>query len=81
MPKIGFNVGYGHHCMSEEAMIVALGYGINSVFFYVGDKNLDIPDKIHAFDISELDDLRKKILKCIECKEISSIKEKIQFIG
>ena len=62
MKEYGLDVAYGHHCGDVTAIFMALCYNPSDLLFYVkGSADVSSMDDSHAIQISQIQDLIKKI--------------------
>ena len=62
MKEYGLDVAYGHHCGDVTAIFMALCYNPSDLLFYVkGSPDFQYTEDSHAIQISQIQDLIKKI--------------------
>lgn len=84
LKSLGFEVFYGLHAINTELIFTAIGAGADGIFFYIGDKGLNLPDYDHAIDLKNIEEIYNDINLCFSAMKESgnSPKEtKINFIG
>lgn len=82
LSKLKYNVGFGNHSSESTICYAAIGAGAKKIFIYVGDKSLNLPDKNHALDLSEINNFIKNCEQCfLSMKNTKILKNKIEFIG
>jgi sialic acid synthase SpsE len=64
LKNLGVPVCFGLHAADHFLIFTGIGAGADSVFFYIGDKSLDLPDFEHAIDLSDIADMVGKIKSC-----------------
>jgi sialic acid synthase SpsE len=82
--NLGVPVCYGLHALDHDLIYTGIGAGADSIFFYIGDKSLDLPDFAHAIDLVDVADVVAKINTCFSAMSESgdaSKSAKINFIG
>jgi sialic acid synthase SpsE len=52
--SLGVPVCFGLHAIDHDLIYTGIGAGADSVFFYIGDKTLDLPDFEHSIDMGEI---------------------------
>lgn len=62
--NLGVPVCYGLHAIGHDLIYTGIGAGADSVFFYIGDKSLDLPDFEHAIDMSDVAGVVAKANTC-----------------
>ena len=62
--NLGVPVCYGLHAVEHDLIYAGIGAGADSIFFYIGDKSLDLPDFAHAIDLGDVADVVAKINTC-----------------
>lgn len=53
LESLGKNTCFGQHASNPEVCFAAIGAGAKKIFAYIGDKDLDLPDKAHAVAICD----------------------------
>jgi len=82
--SLGVPVCYGLHAVDHNLIYTSIGAGADSVFFYIGDKSLDLPDFEHAIDLVDVADKVNRINACFSAMnegDDSPKSIKIDFIG
>lgn len=82
--SLGVPVCYGLHAVDSDLIYAGIGAGADSIFFYVGDKSLDLPDFSHAIDMADVADVVFKANTCFSAMGESGDtpkSTKIAFIG
>ena len=62
--NLGVPVCFGLHALDHDLIYTGIGAGADSIFFYIGDKSLDLPDFTHAIDLVDVADVVAKINTC-----------------
>ena len=82
--NLGAPVCYGLHAVDHDLIYAGIGAGADSIFFYIGDKSLDLPDFSHAIDMSDIADVVAQANACFSAMgESGDVPKstKIAFIG
>jgi sialic acid synthase SpsE len=82
--NLGVPVCYGLHAVDHELIYAGIGAGADSIFFYIGDKSLDLPDFSHAIDMADIAYVVAKGNACFRAMSESGDgpkSAKISFIG
>ena len=66
MKSIYSNISYGLHCHKTTPIFTAIGGGAKNIFVYVGNKDLNLKDKLHAIDTREIKDFYKMCSDCFQ---------------
>jgi hypothetical protein len=81
--NLGVTTGYGLHSTEHNIMSTAIGAGADNIFFYIGDKSVDLPDFVHAIDLPDIGRVINTINVCFDAmgKSDSGLKiTKIDFM-
>jgi hypothetical protein len=84
LESLGKNTCFGQHASSPEVCFAAIGAGAKKIFVYIGDKDLELPDKAHAVAICDATSFYNQCANCFAAMEKieSGFKSvKIDFIG
>ena len=84
LESLGKMACFGQHASSSEICFAAIGAGAKKIFVYIGDKELDLPDKEHAIAISDAVSFYNQCSNCfsaMEKIETGFKSTKIKFIG
>jgi hypothetical protein len=84
LESLGKIACFGQHASSPEVCFAAIGAGAKKIFAYIGDKDLELPDKAHAVAICDAISFYNQCSNCFAAmKKIESgfKSAKIDFIG
>ena len=84
LESLGKMACFGQHAIRPEVCFAAIGAGAKKIFAYIGDKDLELPDKEHAVAIRDAFSFYNQCSNCFAAmKKIESGFKlaKIEFIG
>jgi len=84
LESLGKTACFGQHASSPEVCFAAIGAGAKKIFAYIGDKDLELPDREHAVAICDAVSFYNQCSNCFSAmKKIESgfKSAKIDFIG
>ena len=84
LSNLGVPVCYGLHALDHDLIYTSIGAGADSIFLYIGNKTLNLPDLEHAIDLDDIADVVAKINICftsMKKSENTPKSVKIDFIG
>ena len=64
MKSMHNNISYGLHCSKINPIFTAIGGGAKKIFVYVGNKKLNLKDKLHAIDLRQIKCFYKIVSDC-----------------
>ncbi len=69
------NVGYSNHNNNLNTLYALTSYNPEKIFLYVkpnSSKKINFPDNKHAFDIKNLEDIKKNYIECLNSHKFSN---------
>ena len=69
LKEFGVPVCFGLHASDAEIAYAAVGAGAEKIFFYIGDKSIELPDFKHAVDLAHVNATVVKLNHCFSAKK------------
>tara|TARA_B100001121_G_C18560402_1_gene560021 strand:+ start:46 stop:783 length:738 start_codon:yes stop_codon:yes gene_type:complete len=73
--KYNLDVGYSNHNNNKNTLFALSAYKPNIIFLYIktsNSKKVKFPDNDHAFEIADLEMIKKNYIDCLNCHRINN---------